>query len=197
MSGATVHRLLRPGRVTFFVKQGEESDVAAEVAGLSWLSSVSFGCPTVVDAGPGWMLTTELPGRDASEPWALHERDLVLDAFADAFLALLALDASACPFPTRYPAHAVSTSLVVTHGDFCCPNVLIDPSSLTFTGVLDVGWLGVGDAYIDVATTVMTLEGDLNPQYGGAPAAAQVLARVGADRSDPRIADYLDFYREH
>lgn len=43
----------------------------------------------------------------------------------------------------------------------------------------------------------MTLEGDLNPQYGGAPAAAQVLARVGADRSDPRIADYLDFYREH
>lgn len=141
------------------------------------------------------MLTTELRGRDASEPWAEHERERVLDAFADAMLALRALDVSSCPFPTRYPAHSLTNSVVVTHGDFCCPNVLIDPSTLTFTGVVDVGWLGVGDPYLDVATTVMTLEGDLNPQYGGAPASARVLARVGADRSDPRIADYLAFYR--
>ena len=62
--------------------------------------------------------------------------------------------------------------------------------------MLDVGWLGVGDAYIDVATTVMTLGGDLNPQYGGAAAVERVLRRVGADLADPRIADYLAFYRE-
>ena len=84
----------------------------------------------------------------------------------------------------------------MTHGDFCCPNVLIDPGSLAFTGVLDVGWLGVGDAYIDVATTVMTLGGDLNPQYRGAVAVERVLRRVGADPSDPRIADCLAFYRK-
>jgi len=62
--------------------------------------------------------------------------------------------------------------------------------------VLDVGWLGVGDGYIDVATTVMTLEGDLNPQYGGAAAVERVLRRVGADPSDTQIADYLAFYRK-
>jgi kanamycin kinase len=195
MSGATVHRLVRPGRSTLFLKQGAESDVSAELARLSWLASVGFGCPSVVDAGPGWMLTAELRGRDAAQSWAAHERDQVLDAFADGLLALHALDASACPFATRYPAHALSTGLVVTHGDFCCPNVLIDSGSLTFTGVLDVGWLGVGDAYIDVATTVMTLGGDLNTQYGGGAAVERVLRRVGADLADPRIADYLAFYR--
>lgn len=196
MSGATVHRLVRPGLAALYVKQGVESEVAAEVARLSWLASVGFWCPAVVDAGAGWMVTAELRGRDASEPWASHERCRVLDAFADAMLALRALDVASCPFPTRYPPHALSTGLVVTHGDFCCPNVLIDPESLTFTGVLDVGWLGVADPYIDVATTVMTLGGDLNPQYGGAAAVLRVLRRVGADPEDPRIADYLAFYRE-
>jgi kanamycin kinase len=195
MSGATVHRLVRSRHAALYVKSGVEADIEAEVDRLRWLAAVGFGCPSVVEAGPGWMLTTELPGRDASEPWAADERGRVLDAFADALLALHALDASSCPFPTRYPAHALSTGLVVTHGDFCCPNVLIDPSTLTFTGVLDVGWLGVGDPYIDAATTVMTLGGELNPQYGGAPAVSRVLRRVGADASDPRIADYLAFYR--
>ncbi|HEY8790179.1 MAG TPA: phosphotransferase [Actinopolymorphaceae bacterium] len=196
MSAASVHRLVRPGRAALFLKQGPPPDVADEVARLSWLESVGFGCPSVVEAGPGWMLTAGLRGRDAAQPWPAHERDAVLDAFADALLALHALDASACPFPTRYPAHALSVGLVVTHGDFCCPNVLIDPGSLAFTGVLDVGWLGVGDAYIDVATTVMTLGGDLNPQYRGAVAVERVLRRVGADPSDPRIADCLAFYRK-
>lgn len=192
-----MHRLVRPGLAPLYVKSGVDADIAAEVARLSWLETAGFGCPSVVEAGPGWMLTTELAGRDASEPWAANDRGRVLDAFADASLALQALDASSCPFPSRYPAHTLSTGLVVTHGDFCCPNVLIDPASLTFTGVLDVGWLGVGDRYIDVATTVMTLGGDLNPQYGGAAAVSRVLRRVGADPEDPRIADYLAFYRMH
>jgi len=197
MSGASVHRLVRSGRAPLYVKSGPSADVADEVARLSWLGAAGFRCPSVIKAGPGWMVTTELRGRDASEPWATHERGGVLDAFADAQLALQSLDSASCPFPTRYPAHALSSDLVVTHGDFCCPNVLIDPSSLTFTGVLDVGWLGVGDRYIDVATTVMTLGGSLNPQFGGAAAVSRVLARLAADPDDPRIADYLTFYREH
>lgn len=195
MSGATVHRLVRSGLAPLYLKSGPDTDVAAEVARLSWLETVGFGCPSVVEEGPGWMVTTSLRGLDASELWAADERDRVLDAFADAMLALCALDVAACPFPTRYRAHALSSGLVVTHGDFCCPNVLIDPATLTFTGVLDLGWLGVGDPYIDVATTVMTLGGELNPQYGGAPAVSRVLRRVGADPQDPRIADYLAFYR--
>lgn len=197
MSGATVHRLVRSGRAPLYVKSGPSADVASEVARLSWLGTTDLGCPSLVEAGPGWMVTTELRGRDASEPWAPDERGRVLDAFADALLAVQALDVSSCPFATRYPAHPLTTQLVVTHGDFCCPNVMIDPSSLTFTGVLDVGWLGVGDAYVDVATTVMTLGVDLNTQYGGAAAVSRVLARVGADPEDPRIADYLTFYREN
>lgn len=140
------------------------------------------------------MLTKELPGRDVAQPWAHGVRGRVLDAYAEALLALHSLDPRTCPFTSHYPISTLTTRPVVTHGDYCCPNVLIDPETLDFTGVLDVGWLGVGDAHIDAATTVMTLAGNLNPQYGGAVAADRVLRRVGVDPEDPRIARYLAFY---
>ncbi len=195
MSGAQVHRLARPDRVALFLKQGSESEIAGEAARFRWLRQAGYGCPEVVDAGPGWVLTTELAGRDVAQDWPPAVHDRVLDAFADAMLGLHALDAGTCPFPTRYPDHDLTRSVVVTHGDFCCPNVLVDPVTFEVTGVVDVGWLGVGDAYVDVATTVMTLGGDLNVQYGGARAVERVLGRVGADPEDPRVRDYLAFYR--
>jgi len=200
-SGAVVHRLVRTGRADLFLKQTGEAnpaaarDIDAETERVRWLGTTGIGCPEVVDAGPGWLLTARLPGRDAAQPWSASERLKVLDAMADGLTALHALDPAACPFPTRYPAHDRTERLAVTHGDYCCPNVLIDPDTLQFVGVLDLGWLGVGDPYIDAATTVMTLAGDLNRQYGGRPAAERVLARYGADIDDPRIGDYLAFYR--
>jgi kanamycin kinase len=41
--------------------------------------------------------------------------------------------------------------LVVCHGDLCLPNVLLDPDTLTVTGIIDVGRLGTGDRYSDLA----------------------------------------------
>lgn len=83
--------------------------------------------------------------------------------------------------------------LVVCHGDYCVPNVLLDPDSLVVTGVLDVGRLGVADRYTDLALATRSLGNrGLNPQY--APTgAATFLAEYGpdADPTDPR----LDFYR--
>jgi aminoglycoside phosphotransferase len=192
-SDAVVHRLVRAPRTDLFLKQA--TDVDDETARLRWLGGTGIDCPEVVDAGPGWLLTVRLPGRDAAQPWSATDRPRVLDAMADGLTALHALDPQACPFDTRYPAHDRTERVVVAHGDYCCPNVMIDPTSMGFAGVLDLGWLGVADPYVDLATTVMTLAGDLNPQYGGLPAARRVFARYGAAFDDPRIDDYLAFYR--
>ena len=41
--------------------------------------------------------------------------------------------------------------LAVTHGDWCLPNVVVDPEKLTVTGLLDTGRMGRADRYTDLA----------------------------------------------
>lgn len=51
--------------------------------------------------------------------------------------------------PSRREQERAST--VVCHGDFCLPNVLIDPDTLRVTGLIDLGRLGRADPYADIA----------------------------------------------
>jgi len=185
MSGATVVRLTRGGE-TLFHKEGRSVD--AEADRLSWLTGTGFLCPRVLDRGPGWMLTSELPGRDASQPWPPQDRMRVLTAIAEGLRQLHDLPVDACPFVSPFPG----VPDVVTHGDYCAPNTFVDPSTLQFSGVLDISRLGVGDRYLDVALMYKSLSGGLNPQYGGPPAARFFAETYGADPDDPRIRQYID-----
>jgi aminoglycoside phosphotransferase len=63
---------------------------------------------------------------------------------------------------------------------------------LRFTGILDLSRLGTGDRYVDLALMFKSLRGELNPQYGGPPAARRFVEAYGADPDDPRIAYYID-----
>jgi len=56
--------------------------------------------------------------------------------------------------------------VVVCHGDFCLPNILVDPETLQPTGVVDLGRVGIADRYADLALAVRSLAGPLNRQYG-------------------------------
>lgn len=182
-SGATVVRLDR-GAERLYYKAGPGVGLEADRA--EWLAGTGFPCPQVVDRGNNWLLTTELAGRDASEDWPAADRPAVLAAMADGLRALDQL--SGCPFPSPFPGAGDA----VTHGDYCAPNVFIDPGTLRFCGILDLGRLGVGDRYVDLALMFKSLRGGLNPQYGGPPAARRFVEAYGADPDDPRIAYYID-----
>jgi len=56
-----------------------------------------------------------------------------------------------------------SEDLVVCHGDYCPPNILIQDG--TATGYLDLGELGVADRWWDLATATWSLEWNLGPGF--------------------------------
>jgi aminoglycoside phosphotransferase len=83
-----------------------------------------------------------------------------------------------------------TTDLVVCHGDACLPNVLVDPETLTVTGMIDVGRLGVADRHLDLALAVRSVsDTSLNPAYGPGVVDA-VLAAYGRSADPWRLSFY-------
>lgn len=232
-SGNVVHRLTGPADL--HVKYGPDPlhpdpgyDIGAEYDRLRWLAAQGLPVPEVVECdvfdGCTYLVTTTLPGRDASQPWAAHERMRVIDVVADFARDLHALSTLGCPFDRSLrvtlpnarvavglgqveldgdtPRQALTDldaalrgnereDLVLCHGDYCLPNVLIDPGTLTLTGVIDVGGFGLADRYTDVTTMAGSIDGDLNPQYTREHT-DRFLWRYGIPHLDEAKAD---FYR--
>ncbi len=55
--------------------------------------------------------------------------------------------------------------LVLSHGDFCLPNVFIKDNSIS--GFIDLGRMGIGDRYQDIALCFRSLKKNLAGAYGG------------------------------
>ncbi|WP_394832348.1 aminoglycoside 3'-phosphotransferase [Pendulispora rubella] len=88
--------------------------------------------------------------------------------------------------------HATKPSnedVVVCHGDFCLPNVLVADDGTTVTGLLDVGRLGLADRYADLALMSRSLASPMNEQYDDDDV-QRFFTRYGADPADERIAFY-------
>lgn len=83
--------------------------------------------------------------------------------------------------------------LVVSHGDFCLPNVLVAGACAAF---VDVGRAGLADPHSDVADMVRSLRSPMNPQFGPA-SAERFLDAYGRDGIDPerlRLHDLLESF---
>jgi kanamycin kinase len=77
--------------------------------------------------------------------------------------------------------------LVVCHGDYCLPNVIIDGGAAT--GFVDLGELGVADRWQDLAVGSWSVTWNLGPGWE-----ELFLASYGVRRDDRRIAFYRLLY---
>jgi aminoglycoside phosphotransferase len=55
--------------------------------------------------------------------------------------------------------------LVFVHGDYCLPNILLDPTSYEVTGFIDLGRAGIADRYHDLALAVRSLVRNWGAEY--------------------------------
>lgn len=77
--------------------------------------------------------------------------------------------------------------LVVCHGDYCLPNVLIQGGRVT--GFVDLGELGVANRWWDLAVATWSVTWNLGPGWEDA-----FLHAYGVPRDDSRIAFYRILY---
>lgn len=56
-------------------------------------------------------------------------------------------------------------ALVFVHGDYCLPNILIDPDRIVITGFIDWGSAGVSDPYVDLALAARSITRNLGAQW--------------------------------
>ncbi len=74
--------------------------------------------------------------------------------------------------------------LVFTHGDYCTPNVLIDPDTMTVSGFIDWGRCGVADRYQDLALAARSIDYNfgaawIQPFFDAYGIAAPDTAKIG------------------
>lgn len=71
--------------------------------------------------------------------------------------------------------------LVVCHGDYCLPNVMLEDGKVT--GYLDLGWLGVADRWLDLAACAWSCDFNLGPGHG-----ALLFEAYGVPLDEDRLA---------
>jgi len=154
-----------------------DASLAAEAKRLTWLHG-RHPVPELVEHrvldGTALLVTKALPALSAVDPaWRLRGVEATR-AIAEGLRRLHALDAADCPFdwtvetriesalargkliPRQLRTHPPVDRMVVCHGDACAPNTLVAGDG-SFAATVDVGALGVGDRWADLAVATMSL----------------------------------------
>jgi kanamycin kinase len=171
---------------------GSGIDLDDERARLVWARAVGHPVPVVLDLGrddAGQVLVTRsLPGTGAVTGEWLERPDVAVRAIAAGLRSLHdKLPTAACPFRTRWiprDAPAPDDGAVVLHGDACAPNTVIGVDG-RFAGHVDLGELGVGDRWADLAIASLSL--DWNYGEGWQPLFFET---YGIGRDEERIGFY-------
>lgn len=130
-----------------------------EVQALTWLEG-KFPVPKVIyheeKDGLSYLLMSRLKGRMLCDPKILHNRNRLTKSAAAALKMLWSVDISDCPF--RDEGKDIKDA-VLSHGDFCLPNILADNNSIT--GFLDWGYCTVSSKQADIDTCIESLVNNL------------------------------------
>lgn len=88
--------------------------------------------------------------------------------------------------------HAPACEPVLTHGDFCLPNLFLEDWS--FSGFLDLGRSGVGDRWTDIAICWRTLRDNFGGHYGEAVPGFhpdELFEALAIEKDEERLRYYL------
>lgn len=207
-------RIGEPGTTAIFLKLVDhlwrEASIADEVARLQWLEGRAH-VPRVLESGLGigcdWMLTSALPGRNAIDPGLVAEPEALALALGAGLRRFHEIPTDDCPFDVtndRVLAWARSRlspeevaelvvlkpqneDLVVTHGDACLPNFLLEDGRVT--GYVDVGAMGVADRWRDIAVCLWSLGRNLGRGWDEA-----FLSAYGVEPDERKLAFYQGLY---
>ena len=187
-----------------------ETSLADEAARLRWASPHS-PVPQVLehggDADAEWLVTAALQGESAVAPRWVADPETAVRAVGEGLRALHdALPVEDCPFvwdvqsrlanaaargihlPSRFSHPPPLDRAVVCHADACCPNTLIGEDGRWLAHV-DLGQLGVGDRWADIAVASMSTEWNYGPGWED-----ELIAAYGVTPDRARLAYYRDLW---
>lgn len=207
------------GGVTFrtddgrFIKYGprnREWTLADEAERLAW--AVRWvRVPHVLEVGGDdeneWLVTAALAGDSAVAPRWIADPGTAVRAVGEGLRALHdTLPVAECPFDWSVVARIANAErrgirvpdalrtappvdlLVVCHADACCPNTLVGDDG-RWTAHVDLGLLGVGDRWGDIAVASMSTEWNYGPGWDDA-----LIEAYGIDPDRERLAYYRDLW---
>ena len=185
----TTWRLVSPeGEVRFLkVSQlGQRASLADERERMEW-AATWLPVPRVLDHGSDgydeWLLTSGLPGLNAVDEALRADPRRLVPLLAEGLRRFHeALPVGGCPFDGRGGRDRRppgEEELVVCHGDYCLPNVLIEDWRVS--GFVDLGEMGVADRWADLTMGAWSCTRNLGPgweelflaSYGVAPNVAK------------------------
>jgi kanamycin kinase len=196
-----------------YIKFGErnaESSLADEVVRLEWAGR-HIRVPHVLEAGGDdtheWLVTRAIAGESAVAPRWVAQPELAVRAVGEGLRALHdALPVDDCPFDWTVPSRIANAErrgirlpdalrepppvdlLVVCHADACCPNTLIGDDG-RWTAHVDLGLLGIGDRWGDIAVASMSTEWNYGPGWEDA-----LIEAYGAVPDRERLAYYRELW---
>jgi kanamycin kinase len=196
-----------------FIKHGprnDESSFADEAERLAWAGGY-LRVPEVLESGGDdrdeWLVTRALAGESAVAPRWVARPAVAVRAVGEGLRALHdALPVDGCPFDWGVPRRIANAAgrgihlppplhdpppidrLVVCHADACCPNTLIGDDG-RWTAHVDLGLLGVGDRWADIAVASMSTEWNYGPGWEDA-----LIEAYGVEPDHERLAYYRELW---
>lgn len=198
------------GRFIKYGPRNPESSMAGEAERLAWAGRF-IRVPEVLDVGGDdtheWLITRAVPGRSAVDARWLAEPATAVRAVGEGLRALHdGLPVADCPFEWTVPSRLARAAtrgirvpevlrepppvehLVVCHADACCPNTLLDDTGRWLAHV-DLGTLGVGDRWADIAVASMSTAWNYGPGWEDA-----LIEAYGVEPDRARLAYYRDLW---